>query len=240
LERYRVGPAELETLNNALSTLFAQLRDAKALFENAGNGGRAGTVVALSAVWTFVAQFGAAREGLHIPLLDLAGALIALNTNNVLPVLMPHPRSGRAYDSPKRQALVGFAAGAVEQLRWTGMCPAEAHRVVAAELSKWGVKPARGTRPIKARTVRDWCERVRAGLPLFRSLTTPSSQAGQEWYEKDRPAELGLITAAGNAASLLTEEQRKRIQVLPTNMSRRYILDALSNSIRAMKLGDAN
>ena len=168
-----VGPAELETLNHALSILFGQLRDAKALFESSGNGGRAGTTAALRAVWMFLARFRAARDGLHVPLLDLASALMALNANNVVPILKPSPRSGRAYDSPKRQALVGFAAGAVEQLRWTGMSPAEAHRAVAAELLKSGVKPARGTGPIRARTVRDWCDRVSAGLPLLRFLSAP-------------------------------------------------------------------
>jgi hypothetical protein len=43
-----------------------------------------------------------------------------------------------------------------------------------------------------------------------------------------------------NAASLLTEEQRARIQCLPTNAGRRFALAALANSIRTMKLGDAN
>jgi hypothetical protein len=120
------------------------------------------------------------------------------------------------------------------------MSPAEAHRAVASELSKLGVKPAKGTGQIRARTVRDWCDRVSAGRPLLRHPLAPDSESGRQWYGRAGLEELGLVTATVNAASLLTEEQRARIKGLPTNAGRRFALAALANSIRTMKLGDAN
>jgi hypothetical protein len=103
----------LEILNHALAILFEQLRDAKALFESSRNSGRARSLRCVP-YGCFLRDFAQHGKGFTSPLLDLASALMALNANNVVPLLKPSPRSGRAYDSPMRQALVGFAAGAVE------------------------------------------------------------------------------------------------------------------------------
>src|SRR5207237_583597 len=95
-------------------------------------------------------------ETLHGPLLNLNGALLALNQNNVEPLLKPTvaQAGGRAPDSPAREQLIGFTAGAVGRLQWTGMPRAAAHKVVADILNKLGVRPGRGSGPITARTVR--------------------------------------------------------------------------------------
>jgi hypothetical protein len=45
---------------------------------------------------------------LHVPLMTLHSALLALNENNIEPVLKPRKRTGRATSSPRRYALIGI------------------------------------------------------------------------------------------------------------------------------------
>jgi hypothetical protein len=203
-----LGPADLEVLNQALISLFGRLREASALYPTGQNGGRAGVVRALGAVCFFLMRFNPALlEGLHIPLLNLESALLALNGNNVEPMLKPTvaPSGGRALDSPARQALVGVAVGAVRRLKWTGLKSAAARNAVADALTRVGIKPARGKRRITERTIRDWCERVDADVGR-RSV------------------------AAMNADAVCTDEWRLRILALEPGEARRFILMALTNA----------
>jgi hypothetical protein len=237
-----IGPADLEILNQALATLLGKLRDASTVYRNGRYGGRAGTLVALSAQWTFLMRFSPVlREVLHMPLLNLSSALLALNENNVEPILKPRtqPRGGRSYDSARRQALVGIAVGAVGQLQWTGMRPAEAHKAVAAALNKIGVAPARGKRPIQPRTLREWCERVNAGYPLLRVICSSDPEALRHWAYRANPDEAGLSAATVNAAEMLTDEARSRIEGLPVPAARDLVLRELSQTIRKMELAGA-
>jgi hypothetical protein len=234
-----IGPADLEILNQALTTLFGKLRDASTLYRNGRYGERAGILIALSAQWTFLMRFSPVlREALHMPLLNLSSAMLALNVNNVEPILRPkiRPRGGRSYDSARRQALVGIAVGAVGQLQWTGMRPAEAHKAVAAALNKIGVPPARGKGPIQPRTVREWCERVNAGYPLLRVLCSSDPEALRQWACRAKPDEAGLSVATVNAAEMLTDKARSRIEGLPGSAAQDLVLRELSQNIRKMKL----
>lgn len=124
----KIGPADLEALNQALAGLFQELRFARSLPPGETHG-RLNAAVALGAAWRFFIRFEPAlREQLHVPLMDLHGALLALNDGTVERVLKPTvpAAGGRKPDSPRQQKLVGYAVGAVGRLRWTGISPGEA------------------------------------------------------------------------------------------------------------------
>ena len=55
-----------------------------------------------------------------MPLLNLSSALLALNENNIEPILKPTKQTGRAASSARRYALIGIAVGAAMRLEWTG------------------------------------------------------------------------------------------------------------------------
>jgi hypothetical protein len=156
-----VTPSDLELLNSGLRWLFADLRRAHRYFQNGEGNGRGGAVTALGALWRFVTLFAAPlAEGLHTPIHDLQTALEALEQNNVLPMLKPAARPGRAKSSRGREALKGHAAGTVQRLLKAGIKPVDAHRRVAKELTKLGVRPERGAGAVTATTVRHWCDEV--------------------------------------------------------------------------------
>ena len=225
-----IGPDDLPSLNRTLGALFALLREARGLQEG-NNNGRAAAVVALRATAFFLMSFrGALTEGLHMPLLNLAGALLALNNNSVEPVLRPTKRTGRAVSSPQRFALIGIAVGAARRLEWTAMLPAEADKAVAARLARCGVKPARGGGAITARTLRGWREGVDVARPLLGVLRdAPNPETSAE--------DVGWISAVVNADAMVTEEWRSCIRALALADGRRFILHALEENIREMKLG---
>ena len=139
-----IGPTDLEALNEALAALFHQLRLARSLPPGETHG-RLNAVVALGAAWRFLARFEPVLpETLHVPLISLHSALLALNENNVEPILRPRKRTGRAASSPRRYALIGIAVGAAGRLEWTGLSPVDATKAVATKLNALGVKPTRG------------------------------------------------------------------------------------------------
>jgi hypothetical protein len=226
----KIEPADLDTLNEALARVFDKLRFASGLPPGETNG-RPGTVVALNAVWRFLTRFEAAlKEGLHIPLLNLSGALVALNENNIEPILKPPPnRSGRAPSSPARYALIGIAVGAAQRLEWTGLSPADADRTVATKLNSLGIKPTRGKNDFTADTLRRWREQIKVVRPLLRS----ESQLGpQDVGARDR----GWMNAANIADEMLTEEDRAEIAVMALVEARRSVLSKLERNIRRMML----
>lgn len=227
----RIAPADLEALNQALAMLFGELRFARSLPPGETHG-RLGAVVALSAAWRFLVRFEAAlAECLHVPLLNLHGALLALNENNVEPILRPTRRTGRATSSSRRYALIGFAVGAAQQLQWTGLSSADANKAVARKLATLGIKPTRGKGGITADTLRRWRERINATQPLLRSLP-------QVLQSELSAEDLGWINATHNADSILTEKSRAQIASLAPAAARRFVLLALEESIRQMALAD--
>src|ERR1700720_182293 len=84
--------SDLAGVNEALAGLFADLRQASELYADKNFSDRAAILVALNASWRFLMQFRAALdEQLHLPLKNLSSALMALNNNNVAPILRPTP-----------------------------------------------------------------------------------------------------------------------------------------------------
>ena len=155
-----IAESDLETLNLGLGFLFARLREAQKYHDEA-DGGRAAAATALGAMWQFIVLFKSPlTELLHVPILKLQDALAALGQNNVLSILKPVPRPGRAPSSDAYAALQGHAAGTVMRLRKTGLDPKQAYALVAKDLAKLGVRPQRGTNAITANTVRHWCDEV--------------------------------------------------------------------------------
>ncbi|MGH7113855.1 MAG: hypothetical protein ACREE9_05095, partial [Stellaceae bacterium] len=151
-----VTAADLEQLNAALAEMFGKLREAAGLRPT---NERAAAVQELLGVAYFVMRFeNGLAQNLHAPLMGLASALLALDNNKVEPLVAPTgTRSGgRAPDSPARQALIGFAVGAVERLRWTGLPRPDAHKAVADALHRIGISPGRGSARVTSRTVREW------------------------------------------------------------------------------------
>jgi hypothetical protein len=160
-----ITEVDLETLNSGLRFLFAHLRDARQQFENEPDGGRSAAITALGGVWRFILLFKEPRaECLHMPVLDLQGALAALSENLVLPILKPVPRSGRAPSSHVHAAVIGWAAGAVQRLMRKGFSRTESCKAVAAQLRKDGVQPERGAGKVTADTVRHWCANVASDI----------------------------------------------------------------------------
>ncbi|MGA7455107.1 MAG: hypothetical protein WBW73_28980 [Rhodoplanes sp.] len=119
----------------------------------------------------------------------IAQALAALEQNNVLPILKPVPRRGRAPSSHGHAALKGHVAATVKRLTQTGMELKEAHRKVANELKKLGVRPGRGSGQVTANTVRNWCDEV-------------ASDVGRHG------------TAALMCGEMFTDEEQKRFSAL--------------------------
>jgi hypothetical protein len=225
-----IGQDNLNKLNQALEALFGVLRDARRHQEGSHNG-RAAAVVALRAVSFFLMRFQPAlAETLHMPLLNLMGALLALNNNNVEPILKPTKQSGRAVSSPGRFTLIGIAVGTASRLEWTGMSPQAANKGVAAKLVALGIKPARGKGGIIARTLRGWRERVDRARPL---LGIPLLSVDQVMSAEDQ----GWVNAVEEADLMLTDKWRSRIGNLAPTTARKFILDALENSIHQMNLG---
>lgn len=226
-----IGPADLEALNHALAALFQKLRSARSLPPGETHG-RISAVVALSAAWRFFTRFEPVlTEKLHVPLMSLHSALLALNENNVEPILKPRRRTGRAASSPRRCALIGIAVGAARRLEWTGLSPKHANKAVAVKLNALGVKPTRGMGGVTADTLRRWREQISATEPLLRSLP-------QVLQSKLSADDLGWISAARNAESMLTDEWRNKIQVLAAADARRFVLLSLEKSICEMNLAD--
>jgi hypothetical protein len=227
----KIGPADLEALNQALGALFVELRFARGLPPGETHG-RLGAVVALDAAWGFLMRFEPAlAESLHVPLMSLHSALLALNENNIEPILKPTKRTGRVTSSPRRYALIGIVVGAAQRLEWTGLSPEDANKAVAAKLNALGIKPTRGKNGVTADTLRRWRERINATQPLLRSLP-------QLLQSKVSAEDLGWIDAAHNAEILLTEKWRARIAALASADARRFVLLALGNSISEMTLAD--
>jgi hypothetical protein len=158
-------------------------------------------------------------------------APLALNENNIEPILKPTKRTGRAASSPRRYALIGIAVGAAQRLEWIGLWATKANKLVARKLTELGVKPTRGTNSVTASTLRRWREKISEVEPLVRSLseTTPP---------KIDDLDIGWINASLNARSVVTQEWRAKVAALAPRDARRFVLLALEQAVSQMTLAD--
>jgi hypothetical protein len=214
LERFQgslpetMAERDLETLNLGLSFLFAWLREAKQQYEEGTDGGRVAAFTALGAMWQFIMLFNSPlAEGLHLPILKLQDALATLDKNNVLPMLKPIARPGRAASSHAYVALQGHAAATVMRLRKLGLDPKQAFTLVAKELTSLGVRPERGKHAITANTVRHWCDDVASDV----------SREG---------------TAAIMYDKTFTDDENERFRALPPADAKKFTLGTLRQYVQ--------
>jgi hypothetical protein len=162
----QITPADLETLNEGLRFFFSKLRLASGLFRQSEDDQRHAAIVALDAAWRLIALFKQPlAEVLHVPILHLQDALRKLDEGSVPPMLVKSVRRrGGAKSTDARSALRRYVAGTVARLVEANVPLEKAHRLVAGDLAKLGVRPERGSSTITARTVRGWCEEVAAGV----------------------------------------------------------------------------
>jgi hypothetical protein len=157
----KIDQSDIDTLNTGLGHLFARLREARRLFDEEKDNGRAAAFSALGAMWQFVMLFKSPRSQLlHVPILTLQNALAALEDNNVMPILKPVTRTGRSVSSQAHATLMGIAAGTVKRLLQAGMDRKRAFKAVADVLAQQGVRPQRGHGVITANTIRHWWDEV--------------------------------------------------------------------------------
>ena len=92
-----------------------------------------------------------------------------------------------------------------------------------------GVKPTRGKNGVTTDTLRRWREQINVARPLLRSQSKFGlGDVGAE--------DIGWINAATNADDMLTDEWRGKIAALTQADGRRFVLAALEQNIRQMKL----
>jgi hypothetical protein len=197
---------DLETLNSGLDFLFAWLRQARRQYDQ--DGGRVAAFTALGAMSQFIMLFNSPlAELLHVPILKLLDALVALDKNNVLPILKPTARPGRPSSSQTYLSLQGHAVGTVMRLRKIDLDPKQAYALVAKELTQLGVRSERGPGSITADTVRHWCDDV-------------DSDVGR------------LGTAAIMYDMMFTAEERKRFDALPRAKAQSFALASLRHYVQ--------
>ncbi len=205
-----IAESDLETMNLGLGFLFDWLRKARQQYADEADGGRAAAFTALNAMRQFIVLFRSPlAELLHLPILKLQDALAALDQNNVLPILKPIARPGRAPSSHAYVSLQGLAAGTVMRLRKLDLDPKQSCLLVAKELAKLGLRPERGKGAITANTVRHWCDDV-------------DSDVGR------------LGTAAIMYDMVFTNDENKRFSALPRAEARRFALGSLRHYVQEM------
>ena len=210
-----IGEADLSTLNSALGFLFGGLRRAQAQFEREKDNGRWGAFTALGAYWMFITLFRTPHEeGLEVPILRLQDALVGLDHNRIEPILKPVRRCGRAPASHPYACVKGHAAATVQLLLQKGLARGDAHRAVARQLRHL-VRPARGSGPITATTVRNWCDEVSRDVDRHGTAAQMYdyilARAGKETFwalPKEQAKQFALQKLAGYAASMFPELQK--------------------------------
>jgi hypothetical protein len=201
---------DIKILNAGLRHLFARLREARRLYDTEKDSGRAGAFNALAAAWQFIVLFKSPRsQFLQVPFLKLQDALAALEKNNVLPILKPVARRGRAPSSQAQVTLTGFAAGTVKRLLQAGMDHEHALATVAKTLAKQGVRSQRGLGAITATTVSGWYDEVKS--------------------DADRSG-----TAARAFDSMFLPEENMRFDALPPVEARQQALGSLVHYVKQL------
>jgi hypothetical protein len=144
--------------------LYADLREAKRLFETRDDAGRGGVIHAVEGAMNFLARLAPIdEEGLHATLMVLHNALLSLDDGKALPLLTPSKLGrGRKPDSAMRDSLKDAVIFTVDRLATTGCSQRQAIKHVVGALRKEGITSAHG--PVKPRTVREWKEAIQADV----------------------------------------------------------------------------
>jgi hypothetical protein len=141
-------------------------------------------------MWRFIVLFERPlAECLHIPLHSLENALVALEANQVEPIIRPVPHCGRSVSSDARAALKGCAAGTVRRLCEQGVGRLDACRKVANTLNKLGVRPERGAGHVTATTIRHWCDSVAEDV----SRSGPAATVHDDMFTAEENARFASI-----------------------------------------------
>ena len=140
-----ITEGDLATLNSGLGFLFAWLREARQQHDKdqMADGSRQSlrSVPCGNSLTLFNSPLA---EGLHVPILKLMEALAALDQNNVLPVLRPVARAGRAPSSHAYASLQGHAAGAVNASSDAGSRSPSKLCACRKRVDQAGCRPDRG------------------------------------------------------------------------------------------------
>ena len=188
--------------------MFDRLRQAKEQYDDETDGGRLAAFTTVGAMWQFIALFSSSQAKLlHVPALNLLNALAALEQNDVLPILKPVARRGRAASSHKYASLHGHIAGTVTRLRESGLDLKQSHAQVAKEMAKLGVRSARATGIVTAKTVSHWCDEVASDVSR-------------------------LGAAAIMYDSMFTREENNQFQSLAPSEARRFAIASLQTYVR--------
>jgi hypothetical protein len=208
-----IGEADLKTLNSALGFFFARLRQARAQFDQEGDNGRRGAFTALGAFQSFITLFRKPlEETLHVPILRLQDALAGLEQNRTDPILKRVGRRGRAPTGHAYDSIRGNAVATVQRLQQAGLARNDALQEVARQLSDLDVRPERGSRPVTATTVRNWCDEV-------------SSDVSRQ------------TTAALMYDYMLSAEEQERFLALPKDCMKQFALKSLAAYVRSISPG---
>ena len=214
-----ITSSELQILNEALSSLFAALRESRPLYEKAEVEDRRRAIcVALAFYCRFIQLFKKPlEEGLDVPILHLNDALAALNDNSVLPILQPIPKKGRSESSDAHKALKGLVAATVTYLCENGFRTPDAHKALAQWLNKLGVRSERGSGDITPNTVKYWCAEVSslestatAAIMFNKMLAEPERERSAATAKKLTPE-----GAARNRLILWVNTHSPALKVIP-------------------------
>jgi hypothetical protein len=157
---------ETRQVSDAINFLYSGQKDAALHFAHGGDAGRHGVILAVENVLKFFTELqrtgicpAIVAEGLQAPLGLLLNALLSLDDGIQSPLLTPKKISGRARGSTLYDGLKAIAVFTVRRLVATGMSLPEARKVVAAELARLQVHPARkgsDSGQVSKRTLRGW------------------------------------------------------------------------------------
>jgi hypothetical protein len=151
-------PVPGKSRSEAFSKLLDRLREAAARHSEDG---RDGAIHAVNSVAAFLLDFQEVnKEGLAIPLLNLAGALNDLDNGIRTPMLSKSTGAGRNKRSTSRRYLIAEIAAVRELMVQKGYRQKEAAKMIAERLNRIGVKNLGfgGLRaPITQTTVQNWC-----------------------------------------------------------------------------------
>jgi hypothetical protein len=125
------------------------------------------------------------------------------------PILEPVRRRGRAPSDPAYDSIRGHAVATVQLLLQTGLARGKAHQAVARHLQLLGVRPERGSGPITATTVRNWCDKIP-------SQVDPDSTAALMYHNKLAPEEMEMFS------------------VVPKDRAKQFALQQLGSYVRAI------
>jgi hypothetical protein len=205
-----------DALQEALGFLFRGLTEAKKRFEEADNSGRDGVIDAVETILKFLLFLQS--NGLEAPFARLCADLMALDDGEVSPLLAPKKKAGRARANALYDGLKGVAVFTVRRLAATGIGIRDARRMVANELARCGVRPARKGAKNAAHT-------PEAGRFSERTL--------RKWQE-----DIGINkTAADTLRQLEDAWQEEQLKIGSTDL-RRLLLERLAAFVTAIRAAE--